>query len=472
MDLPLLLVLAAAALALAAAGFFAARAKSASAALSAVTAERDGMRQELQSLAADRAAADERARGAERRAEEFAAARATAEQAASVADLARIAAQREAALAEQAVAEMRQQMTDWEKTKAEFVKAAESATLESGAKLSSKLLEDHKRESEAAKKAAAEEVAKTTGALTESVRVVVESAAALRERQIASDVTIERVNRALSNPVGAGQVGEMILENMLRQFGLERDRDFVIQYDTAGGALRPDAVVFLPGDAALVIDSKASKFLLELASATDESSRAAALRRLAETMNGHLKALAGKDYHKAVAEQWKRSGRGAELRFVVNAMFLPTDGALEHLREADAGFFARATAAQIIPVGPNSLASLLSIARLQIDIGQRAENHEKIVAAAEALVDSVGVALGHMSKIGKGLKSAADGFEDLAGSIESRLVPRLRALAKYNIKSSKGAPEIPHFKVIEIKDTQFIEGELEAEGRQKALPPA
>ena len=106
------------------------------------------------------------------------------------------------------------------------------------------------------------------------------------------------------------------------------------------------------------------------------------------------------------------------------------------------------------------------------EVGDPKPHPQPFVTAAELLVDSVGVALGYMSKIGKGLKSAADGFEDLAGSIESRLVPRLRTLAKYNIKSTKGAPEIPHFKVIEIKDTQFIEGELESEGQQKALPPA
>ena len=61
---------------------------------------------------------------------------------------------------------------------------------------------------------------------------------------------------------------ETVLENTLKSFGLTAGIDFVLQQTFGsedGSRLRPDAIVFLPADSVLVIDSKASKFLLELA---------------------------------------------------------------------------------------------------------------------------------------------------------------------------------------------------------------
>ena len=76
--------------------------------------------------------------------------------------------------------------------------------------------------------------------------------------------------RALTNPGGAGQMSEIGLENALKNLGLERGRDYVIQPHVTGeegSALRPDAMVFLPNDMVMVIDSKASKHIIDLAGA-------------------------------------------------------------------------------------------------------------------------------------------------------------------------------------------------------------
>ena len=104
--------------------------------------------------------------------------------------------------------------------------------------------------------------------------------------------------RALSSPGGAGQVAEIGLANTLKSFGLEEGRDYRAAIHAPrrgnGPAPRPDAVVFLPGNSALVIDCKASK-----SCSTSPRPRATRRRRRpiatsAATMNQHLRALADK----------------------------------------------------------------------------------------------------------------------------------------------------------------------------------
>ena len=56
-----------------------------------------------------------------------------------------------------------------------------------------------------------------------------------------------------------GEWGEMLLEKSLAESGLRKDKDYFLQkgYKTADGtSVRPDAVVLLPGDRSIVIDSK------------------------------------------------------------------------------------------------------------------------------------------------------------------------------------------------------------------------
>ncbi|MGB1539669.1 MAG: hypothetical protein ACPG80_01805, partial [Rickettsiales bacterium] len=65
---------------------------------------------------------------------------------------ARHAAEKQAELLKQQIAQQETRMKDWETQKEESVKAAKAAILEAGGQMSSKLLEDHKREQEAHKK--------------------------------------------------------------------------------------------------------------------------------------------------------------------------------------------------------------------------------------------------------------------------------------------------------------------------------
>ena len=373
--------------------------------------------------------------------------------------------QEQAALMRQRIEDMAKRMADWEQAKKESIEAAKAGALASARELSAQLLEGHKRESEAARKENEERVQKVTGELHQTFQNVVQSVHSLSRNVEANRGTMETVMRSLTNPGGAGQFAEIGLENTLKAFGLQVGRDFLMQHSTTGedGArLRPDAVVFLPGDAALVIDSKASKFFMDLAAAEGSDAEDEAYRGVARTMQGHLKALADKDYATAIRDMYVAAGRGGEFRQVITAMYLPSEAAVERLDRADAEFRKRATHHQIIPIGPSGLAGLIGLASVRIDMGRQAENQEQIVEATRLLLDSVIVALGHAEKVGSGLESAARHFANFTKSVNSRLLPRSRSLVGLGVRPQKHRGQIKNlaaFEITKFDNQTFLEGE-------------
>lgn len=381
---------------------------------------------------------------------------------------ARQIAERRAALAEQARAEMETRMADWEAVKVQALEAAKAAMLTTTQEVSSKLLADHKREAEAQKKESAELVEKTTAELQANFGKLAESVTALGTQVQQTAGQAEQILRALSNPAGAGYYAEIGLENMMREFGLEPGRDFIVQHTIDGhedgSRLRPDAVVFLPGDTVLTIDSKASKYLLEAAAAEGTDQEQEAYANLARTMNLHLRALASKDYASAIQATYRKAGRGERIAHAINIMYLPTEGGVERLSRADPQFTRKAVAANIVIAGPSGLMSNIGFARCRIDLGRQAENQEKIVLAARQLIEAVTTVVGYVAGVGKGIKAAAESHAKLVSSVNSRLLPRQRTLATLGVRQAKQKDlpgNLPLIQVFSQDETNFIEGESE-----------
>jgi len=92
--------------------------------------------------------------------------------------------EKQIALARQEVAAAEKRMADWEKTREESLLHAKAAVLEAANTVSTKLLADHKLETEAAKKDAAERLEKTTKAIGEQFETVVKTVASLNDQVV------------------------------------------------------------------------------------------------------------------------------------------------------------------------------------------------------------------------------------------------------------------------------------------------
>jgi DNA recombination protein RmuC len=379
---------------------------------------------------------------------------------------ARVAAERELAVARQRLADGENRLADFERLRAESLQAAQAAVLATAQQLSSKLLEDHKRENVEAKKEAEERVRQASEHLVRQVDEIAKAVHKLHGQVEEKGEALDTLWRALSSPGGAGELAEIGLANTLASFGLEAGRDFLLQHVTedeeTGRRLRPDAVVFLPGNSALVVDCKASKFLLEIARAEGTLEEDEAYRNLARTMNQHLRALAEKDYKSAILAAWRQGGREDAIARVLSVMYLPNEAALEKLYRADPQFMQKARALQIIPAGPAGLHCAISLASVEINLVRQIENQQRIAEMTRSLLDAIAVTLGHAATLGRGIKAAADSFAKLTASVNQRLLPRARNLAKLGVQATKALPaNLPSYSVHAEERNLLIDGEAE-----------
>lgn len=351
--------------------------------------------------------------------------------------------------------------------------AAKAASLEAAQGVSSKLLDDHKRETDAARKASLEQTRETSEALVRNFQGLADIVVSLHAQLKDKGETVDMLKRVLENPGSAGAMNEIVLDNTLKSFGLESPRDYALQYPAAdeetGRRLRPDAVVFLPGDNVLVIDCKASKFLLEIARAEGTASEADAYANFGRAMNQHLRALSDKDYRSAVLATRRQAGREGAPAQIYMMMFLPNEAAKEKLMHADAAFRERAKAADIIVGSVDELHSILTVVSTQITLARQVENHEKIVERTRLLLEGIATALGKAGDVGKNLRRAAESFDDFGRSVNRTLLPRARHLVQLGMQPNKPVPDnLPSF-TVHVEES-LIEGEAE-ELPLPAAPP-
>ncbi len=377
---------------------------------------------------------------------------------------ARIEAETQAKLLQQEMTLLRREMSDWEKTKERHLEAAKASVLKAGSEISSKLLEDHKREAEAARKENERRVQETTERLHHQFKGVFESVKSLNDQVKESKDTVETVHRALLSPGGAGSLAEITLENVFRASGLIESQDYTMQYwmEAEGGGQKPDAFVNLPDNDFLIVDSKASKFFVELGSAaTGSEEEKQLLAQLKKTMNAHLQELIKRNYREGLEAHLKKSGRAEKPNRITMLMFLPTETALDRLRKADQNFMDKAWKERILPVGPTGLVNILLHAKLFITNVRQEANHLVIIEEIKKLLGNVARLQDLSAGLGKNLKGALEKYDAFASSFNRHFLGKTRKLATLDITSRRQEPiqNLPRYHI--YQDDQLVEGESE-----------
>ncbi|MEQ8605067.1 MAG: DNA recombination protein RmuC [Marivibrio sp.] len=383
----------------------------------------------------------------------------------------------EIARAGQRLKDQQEQQADWDKARHEFLTMAKASVSETAAELSTKLLKDHKQENEAAKKEAEQLKTKFTAEILQKVEALGKQFTEVDALSRQNSDHVATVLRALSAPGTSGHAAQVSLGNVLKAFGLVEGRDYHLEYSVDGhgdapGKLRPDAVVFLPSETVLVVDSKSSKHLLELAEAEDEGEAAidAARQQFKRSMNQHLRDLTTKDYRAAVSAALREAGRESEARQVLTLMWLPNEGAVEKLTHADPGFAERAAKSGIYVVGPSGLWTGIGVAQQRIQLAIHQDSLQDIADETEALIDRIATMLEHAAKVGQAINRAADSYNKMAGSANSRVLPKLGRLTALGVTPpAKGLPEkLTSFTI--QKDVIDAESELVEEPAQLFAP--
>lgn len=179
-----------------------------------------------------------------------------------------------------------------------------------------------------------------------------------------------------------GAWGEMILERLLEESGLEKGIHYLTQdsrQDEEGRRWRPDVVVKLPQKKVLVIDSKVSLSAYEEAVNSDDPLQAdGAIKRHVAALRAHITGLSGKGY--------QRLDQGS-VDYVL--MFIPIEGAFSEALRYDPELASFAMERRVGLTTPTTLMLTLRTVDHIWTVERRESNAMQIAARAGQLYDKL-----------------------------------------------------------------------------------
>ncbi len=210
-----------------------------------------------------------------------------------------------------------------------------------------------------------------------------------------------------------GRWGEVILETLLERGGLKeginyksqltRDDEMgLLRDETTHRMLRPDIVVFLPGEKCLIIDSKVSlNAYVDYCSCSDEKDKAEYGRRHVESVKRHIKELSDKHYPRAVRNSVDQV-----------IMFVPNEGAFLAALNLDNSLWDYAFERKVVIVSPTHLFSVIHLINHLWQLETRNRNVDEVAKLGGLIYDSVASLMKEFSSIEKNLRQAQDSWSN------------------------------------------------------------
>jgi rmuC domain protein len=237
-----------------------------------------------------------------------------------------------------------------------------------------------------------------------------------------------------------GDWGEMVLETLLENSGLQRDEEFFVQETVKsedGASFRPDVVVKFPEGRSVVIDSKVSlKAYADAVAAEDEREREQLLAEHAKSVRRHVDELSAKSYDKLVKDA---------IGFVL--MFVPNENSYIAAMKQQPELSRYAYQKRIIIISPSNLLMALQLAYNLWQYDRQSKNVEKIVKTAADLYDKVASFAETFTDLEAQLQRLARNFEQARGQLFDgkgnvlKRIEGLRALGVTPKKRIKGLEE-------------------------------
>lgn len=213
-----------------------------------------------------------------------------------------------------------------------------------------------------------------------------------------------------------GDWGETVLDELLETQGLTRgihyDVQCVIQDGNGktirteeGNWMRPDVILHLDQRREVIIDSKVSlTAFMDYVNAETEDERKKYLDAHIKSINKHVEELSKKDYSSYI--------QPPKLKMDYVIMFVPHTGALWTALNVQPNLWRKAMEKNVFIADEQTLFAALRIINLTWTQITQVQNHEKVYALANDMIDRVGQFIKKYQAIGKALDNAKSAYED------------------------------------------------------------
>jgi len=240
-----------------------------------------------------------------------------------------------------------------------------------------------------------------------------------------------------------GDWGELIVRNLLEKAGLREGEQFRVQetFDAASGdgderqkKARPDVIVNLPGGRHLVIDSKVSlnAYTDSVNAATEEERKAAVKRHLA-SVRSHVDELAERRYHKLGALETPD--------FVV--MFVPIEPAFLVALHEDEALWRYAYEKEVLLVGPTTLLFVIRIVDNLWQQELQARSVQDVMNRGAELYDKFVGFVSDLEAVGKSLRGADASYSNAMKKLSEgrgNLIRQVEMLKGLGVRTGKSLP--------------------------------
>ena len=235
-----------------------------------------------------------------------------------------------------------------------------------------------------------------------------------------------------------GNWGEVILEKILERSGLSKERG---EYKTQvslnnahGEVIRPDAIIYLPDNKHIVVDSKVSLVAYQnyVAADTEEQS-AQFLKEHIVSIKSHIKGLSDKHYASSEALNTPD--------FVL--LFIPIEPSFGIAVQADHELFSYAWDRKIVVVSPSTLLATLRTISAIWKQELQTKNALEIAKQSGALYDKFVAFVEDLNDIGKNIDRTQGSYNAAFNKLKEgkgNLISRAQNIEKLGAKTTKVLP--------------------------------
>ena len=220
------------------------------------------------------------------------------------------------------------------------------------------------------------------------------------------DLTKKMTNAMTSNISDMGQMGEVILENILQECGMTKNRDYKTQFtdhNEDGQKFRPDVVIFLPENRNIIIDSKVPmKDWYNFQNTDDNMEKENAMKNFCSALKNHINQISKKNYKNLL------NINSPDYVFI----FMPHEFALITAQKYDISITNFAQSKQVIIVGPSTLIMCMKLVESIWKLEKQNKNSKEIAEIAGGMYDQIAKTINLLDKTHLSLSKSMENIEE------------------------------------------------------------